>query len=288
MSLKEIYTAFESLKSNPQIKTEVIGISVLGHEILSFTVGNNPSKVVIVEGGLHAREHITTFLCIELIKFYAQIKIDFEICFVPLANPDGVGLCLEGKNFLKHNKKLFSGLVKANKNSEDFSLWKANINCVDLNQNFDALWSYGKHNSFTLGSQNYVGGFPESEPEVIALKNLAASKKPFMSFCFHSKGEVVYYGLELIEKQNKKRDLSIAKHLQKVSGYKPIKTKESVGGFSDWMSIKFNCPVFTVEVGSDKLKHPILIKELPQIFNQTKHMILVGVSAYDKFLKNKK
>ncbi len=286
MMIEEIYSAFENFKINPKIKSEVIGKSELGQEIYAFTVGDNPNKVVFVEGGLHAREHITTFLCIELIKFYSTKKLDYEICFVPLANPDGVALCLQGKEFLKDDKKRLTKLKKINNGSEDFSLWKANINAVDLNVNFDALWSYGKSNKFSLSSQNYVGIFPESEKEVLALKNLALNKKPFMSFCFHSKGEVIFYGFELVSKQNQKRDLFIAKNLQKVCGYKSVKTKESVGGFSDWLALKFGCPAFTIEVGNDKLAHPISKEHLPEILNQTKHIILMGVNCYEKFLKN--
>lgn len=282
MKLNDIYKEFETIKTNSKITTELIGESELGNKIFSFTVGNNKNKIVIVEGGLHAREYITTFLCIELIKFYAEKELDYEICFVPLANPDGVGLCLEGRSFLKNHKKLQNKIIKINKKSKDFSLWKANINGVDLNVNFDALWAYGKTNSFCVGSQNFVGVLPETEKENKVLKKLVIDKKPYMLFCFHSKGQVLYYGFEALSKKQIKRDFLICKAMQKVCGYKPVKTKQSVGGFSDWVSLRFGCPCFTVEVGSDKAQHPIKKESLKEIFNQTKHLILVGVNEYEK------
>lgn len=287
MKLEDIYKEFEELGLLPNVKKESVGKSELGQEIFAFTVGENKNDVVLVEGGLHAREYITALVCIELIKMYSKKKLDFQICFVPLANPDGVGLCLEADGFLA-NQERFEKLVEINNGSKDFSLWKANINAVDLNVNFDALWSLGKSNTFKPSSQNFVGPFPESESETRVLKNLAIKTQPILSLCFHSKGEVIYYGFEPLSKQHKKRDLFIAKQLQKISGYKPVKTHQSVGGFSDWVSLVLGIPALTIEVGNDKLIHPIGPEHLPKILNQTKHMILLSFEALKKYEAKKK
>ena len=60
-------------------------------------------------------------------------------------------------------------LLNINKNSEDFSLWKANARGVDINVNFDADWGEGRYNLTYPSSANYIGKDANSEEETRAI-----------------------------------------------------------------------------------------------------------------------
>lgn len=127
------------------VETGSIGDSTLGQATPYIFVGNKEGRCIIVQGGIHAREHITSLLVVcqakHLLK-HPELLLDGGIYFIPMTNPDGVRLAQEGAGFIR-NKELKKNLLQIN-GGPDFSLWKANINGVDLNTNFDARWGQGK------------------------------------------------------------------------------------------------------------------------------------------------
>ena len=273
MKVDEIFKEMEVLKKIPNVLHKEIGKSVLGQPIDAFFVGTDKGKQFLVEGAIHAREYINSLVIIQMIKYYSMQKLPFGVWFVPLVNTDGVGLCLEHLSYEKlspHRKQM---LLKINNANADFSLWKANIRGVDLNVHFDALWGGGRQNVKLPSSCNYIGKKPNSEPEVKTLIKFAKQVKPDLTLSFHSKGKVIYYGFETLTKKEIKRDYLIAKAIQKINGYKPVKTKKSTGGFSDWISMQHKVPALTVEVGDDKLKHPIGMQWLDTIFQENKNIL---------------
>lgn len=218
----------------------IIGHSVLGRPIHAYHVGDHSENQIIITGAIHAREWITELLVKELLHMYSVN--DFGkggIWFVPLCNPDGVEIAMKEK-----------------------PLWKANARGVDLNVNFDAEWGRGAQNVRKAGSENYIGTHPESEPEVKALIDFTMKVKPKMTIAYHSKGEVIYYKYD--------RDLWLAKKVGEVTGYAPIKTKDSTGGYSDWVAMHLKIPALTIEVGNDDYTHPIGAEKLPEILEQNK------------------
>ena len=90
--------------------------------------------------------------------------------------------------------KLKENIININNQSNDFNLWKANANAVDLNVNFNALWGGGEQNVFCVAPANFVGYYPDSEREVNTLINLTNSVNPALTLSWHTKGEVIYYG----------------------------------------------------------------------------------------------
>jgi g-D-glutamyl-meso-diaminopimelate peptidase len=231
--------------------------------IYAYSVGNiKAAKRILVTGGMHAREWITAFAVFELIKIYDSKykngEFEGHIIFVPLCNPDGVRLALDGLNDFWDKRKEF--LLRANKDRQDFSLWKANANAVDLNVNFNADWGKGSQNVFSPASANYVGECPESEPETRALVRLVKNFRPTYGLAFHSKGEVIYYSRETDEDK--------ACGLGKITGYRPILSRNSAGGLTDFLAWEMNIPSFTIEVGDDNLTHPIGKSQLPRIMGQ--------------------
>jgi len=259
-------------------EVSIVGKTELFRNIycVNFDFGSKYS--VLIQGAMHAREHITTDLICLMIN---DVSVNFEkykkigtpnIFFVPMVNPDGVMLCYDGMKSV-NNKILKAKLFKINGFSKDFSLYKANANGVDLNTNFDAKWGSGKHNKFIASCSDYVGLAPMSEKETKSLALLTINKKIDFSISYHSKGEEIYYKF-YNKKENLKRDYNIAKIIAKTTRYK-IKNVESVsaGGYKDWCVLRLNIPAITIEVGKDSFSHPIKIDKLNQIYNRNKNII---------------
>lgn len=243
-----------------ELKHIILGHTTLGHEIVCFVLEGNTTQNIIIQGGMHAREYITSFLILEQIEFLKNIKLNNNFYFVPLSNPDGVQICLLGYNSVKDKR-----LQQLYKNFDvPYTKYKANAIGVDINTNFDAYWSCGKSNVFRPNSQNFVGYGPESELETQALVKLTNKLKPTITISYHSKGNVVYYGFCQKGKQLKRQKI-FAQRLN--TGYKLQKTKKSCGGYKDYNIYKFNNLSYTIEVGDDNLVHPIGIEYLNDIIS---------------------
>ena len=156
------------------MKKTIIGYSRLGREIPLFQ-SEKGDAVVLLVGGIHAREYITCEL-VETLASHAD-----GIDCIPCLNPDGRAI-VRGE---ETPKIAFCG---------DLALWKANAFGVDLNVNFDAEWGTGKQNVRVAGRENYIGPYPESEPETKAVCDLLRRKKYPLVLSYHTLGEEVYWG----------------------------------------------------------------------------------------------
>lgn len=227
----------------------VIGYSVLGAPIYRITVRKSDEPVIIAQYGMHAREYITTYLCmLQAADFYMTGKCG-TVHFIPAVNPDGI----------------FISLYK-------YPLYKANARGVDLNVNFEADWGSGAKNVKTPGSENYIGEYPFSEPETRALRDFTLAATPDATISYHSKGEEIYW--EFGQRgEDRKRDYKIAKAVSAVTGY-PIKSAGvSAGGYKDWCVQKLKIPALTIEIGEDVLSHPIGEEHAERIYKKNKPVI---------------
>lgn len=247
------------------INSFVVGYSFLGEKVMGFHLGTTTGKQILVEGGIHAREYISTLAIIEEIKHLLKKELNFGVYFIPLVNPDGARLVLDGINFI--SSKTHQNFLLSINNSTNFSLWKANSLAVDLNSNFDALWGEGKFNKFQPSSEGFVGFYPNSEIENQNLINFVKTHHLDGSLSIHTKGEVVYYGYDELSFEELNRDKAIAEKLSTYLNFTAEKTIQSVGGFSDYISKICHIPSFTIELGSDNLNHPISPQFLPQIIS---------------------
>lgn len=255
-----------------------IGQSTLGKNILATHVGSFDGTQIIIQGGIHAREYISTLLMIEQARYLNANNLVTEggIYFIFLTNPDGTEIVLDGINSLPCEiTKQY--LTIANNQSEDFSQYKANVNLVDLNTNFDADWGSGTQNTFCPNTENFIGFYPNSEREVQNLINFTNRIRPSLTISYHSKGEVIYYGFTGESEQNVIRDRSIGEQLSESTGYPLIFTEASSGGYKDWCIRYLQIPSYTIEVGNINLTHPIAEENLPLIFEQNKDIPLLAL-----------
>lgn len=237
------------------------GQSVQGRELWYVKIGKGADKVFI-NGAHHALEWITASLLANwCADFIDGIKTDGEIggrrareiyekCtyyIMPMVNPDGVelvinGLSPENDRYISVSELIGDGDIKTQ--------WQANINGVDLNHNYDALFyeyariaaesGYG-----SPGPRRYPGPYPFSEPETQSVRGLVLKEEFPFAVAFHSQGEVIYWSFNGFGFYREARGLADASgyELDTASGI------SSYSGFKDWYLDKFNLPAFTVEVG---------------------------------------
>ena len=239
------------LQEKRGVKVGSIGRSEWGKELYYLHVGNSEGKQIIITGGIHAREIISAYLCCCLSVKYSEHS-GVGIYFIPMLNPDG-NLLVCGK---AKKEEGYGKAVKINGNSEDFSLWKANGNGVDLNVNFPAKYGYGKQNVFAPAPSSYVGENALCAKESKALYDFTKRVQPAVTLSYHSKGREIYWDFNQFE--NRSRDKAIAKAIERVSGYKLIDGDlDSAGGYKDWCIETLKIPAYTIEIGDDKYLHPL-------------------------------
>ncbi len=219
-----------------------IGSSVQGTPILAVELGCGSTKI-LVQGTHHAREAINTILLLDQINYMVNLYNNPAIVcginirellnrvtfvFVPLVNPDGADLVLNGKEFICKEYQSKDYLQK-----ESFLSWKSNINGVDLNRNYPTS-SPSTDLAKSQGSEVYPGPYCFSEPETYALKVLTECYNFNGTISYHSSGEEIYWYFNQIDEN---RDLIIAKSIALLTGYKLIPKEESTtgNGFKDWL-----------------------------------------------------
>lgn len=243
------------------VDTGSIGSSEDGRLIPFVHVGDYCNNQIIISGGIHAREHVTSLAVIrQIFHFLNSYKIlkDLKggIYFLPMLNPDGNLLCLEGIVSAPSEKR--ETLIRINGGNKDFSLWKANSNGVDLNTNFDAKWSLGKQNVFSPSSANYVGSNAFCEKETKYLRDFSLKVKPKATVSYHALGNEIYWQFGQNQKDGT-RDKKIAEKLNERLNYKIIGDDgNSTGGYKDWCIAELKIPSLTIEIVSDIYFHPIL------------------------------
>ena len=142
-----------------------IGRSVLGREIPFIKVGDGRFNI-IVQAAIHAREYATASIAMMQIQYLATLDLgDFCFYFVPMSNPDGVDICIDGLDSVdsKYIRHKLSTIVPNKQEkivaNRDFSDLKSNVNLVDFDSNnaFDDLNS--NINLVDIDSKNAFGDF---------------------------------------------------------------------------------------------------------------------------------
>ncbi|MEH7072718.1 M14 family metallopeptidase [Neobacillus drentensis] len=273
--LKEVY---------PFLQVPTIGKSVLGKEIPEIMIGKG-EKRVHYNGSFHANEWITSLVIMTFLNDYLLSLTNLQplrgqrtfplyqqstLSIVPMVNPDGVDLVLNGP---PENQEWQKRIVELNKGSTDFTEWKANIRGVDLNDQFPARWELEKaRNPNEPGPRDYVGEKPLLEPEAIAMANLTKKRDFARVLAFHTQGEVIYWGFENFEPPESE---VIVKEFSRVSGYEPVKTIESYAGYKDWFIQDWQRTGFTVELGFGI--NPLPLSMFDEIYRKSLGIFLAGL-----------
>lgn len=274
----------------PFLETGSIGNSVLGRNLYYIKLGNGPNKV-FYNGAHHALEWITSPLLMKFVENFLIAYVEGKnikeynindiwnqssIYIVPMVNPDGVDLVING---LSRNNPYYENLIIWNDGSLDFSnTWQANIKGVDLNHNYDALWEKYRDIAAQLGYDSpgptrYPGISPESEPESKAVADFTRNNNFRLVLAYHSQGEVIYWNFEGLAPPEAK---NIGELFSKVSGYGLENTYgiASYAGYKDWFIQEYIRPGYTVEVG--KGKNPLPITQFDKIYDDNIEILLLA------------
>ncbi len=270
----------------PFIEVYDIGKSVMGKSIPGIKLGRG-ERIIHYNGAFHANEWITSALLMKFVEDYAraydqrdtfrgydipQLFEETSLWIVPMVNPDGVELVLEG---VTPSHPYYRELLDWNDGSYQFAYWKANIRGVDLNDQFPAHWEAEKNRRSPQGpsSRDYTGKAPLTEPEAQAMAAFTRNHSFHLTMAFHSQGEEIYWNYRDHEPD---RSEQLAAHLAKVSGYQAIKLTGSDAGYKDWFIQEFRRPGFTIEVGRGV--NPLPISMFPEIYGRAASIMLAGLT----------
>jgi len=256
------------------------GNSSLGRGMYYFSMGIG-SNEVFYNASHHSLEWITTPLLMKFAEDYlvsyvtdkiiagTSIKNLYDrtkLTIMPMVNPDGVTLVLEG---LTDDNPNYDNLIKWNNNSKDFSnTWQANNNGVDINHNYDAGFDEYKVIAEQLGYDKpgptrYPGEFANSESETRSVVSLIMQNDFNLALAYHTQGEIIYWQYKNLADDKSKE---IGEELAKVSGYTLdiAQGVSSYSGFKDWFISKYLKPGYTIEAGSGK--NPLPISQFNEIY----------------------
>ena len=254
----DVYSELTRFYDTYRGEKTVFGQSAEGRNLYAFFAGEHTYPIGICQYAIHAREWITAYLACEQI---ARGVKRGGVWFLPLTNPDGALLATRGISCVSPARR--EKLLALN-GGEDFSLWKANAEGVDLNVNFPAEWGTGKRNLFAPAPENFVGDAPLCAPESRALAEFTLKTSPDFTISWHTKGEEIYWRFRQ-PFFRRRRDFKLAARLAKSTGYPLKEAPGSAGGYKDWCVEKLKIPAFTVEAGEDVLPHPLGLRSLAAI-----------------------
>lgn len=187
-----------------------------------------------------------------------------------MVNPDGVDLVLNGP---PTNETVRTNVIEWNNGSTDFSGWKANINGVDLNDQFPAGWEIERErNRKTPGPRDYGGESPLSQPESIAMAKLTREMDFARVLAFHTQGQEIYWGFQGLEPPESEQ---LVNEFARVSGYKAVQTIDSYAGYKDWFIQDWRRPGFTVELGRGT--NPLPLGQFDEIYEEALGIFLVAI-----------
>ena len=230
-----------------------LGAAVSGRMIPYAHIGSTEGAQIIVQGAIHAREHITAKLIVEQIYYILQCGGETlkkgGMYFIPMTNPNGVTLAQFGLESV-YGCARRNFLLRVNGEAGcDFSLWKANLNAVDLNVNFPAEWGTGICNVRCPSPTNYIGASPASEPETRALMRFFKKVHPWRIVSFHQP----LHGVDIADK-----NVTFSRRLARA--LRLPAEKVTCGGvcggtMTQWYNSHFKGTAITVEYGASPSKH---------------------------------
>ncbi len=274
----------------PFIEVGVAGESVLGKKLYYIKLGDGPNQV-FYNGAHHSLEWITTPLLMKFtenfLKSYTdgknirgydleQIWDNSSIYIMPMVNPDGVDLVLDG---LSTDNPYYNELIDWNNGSSDFSqVWQANIRGVDLNHNYPARWDESKEREIAMGitgpgPTRYGGPFPLSEPETETVTEFVKNHNFRLVLAYHTQGEVIFWQFEDLQPPVAK---TIGDMFSKASGYRlaEITGIGAYAGMKDWFIQEYRRPGYTIEAGLGK--NPLPISQFDKIYNDNEELLLLA------------
>ena len=280
----------------PFIKAEIIGRSVKNSPIVMLKIGNGKNKVFF-NASHHANEWITTPMVLNFAEEYskaitnaeniaganAEIAFNNTTLYIsPMVNPDGVDLVTGA---IERDGEEYYDLLRLANNYPEIpfpSGWKANINGVDLNLNYPAMWERAREEKYALGFTkpgplNFVGFAPLDQPESKAVYNISRNIMFDLTVSLHTQGEEIYWRFGEFQPKGGKE---IGEKMAAVSGYTltdPVEF-QSYAGYKDWFIMTYLLPGYTVEAGRGV--NPLPIEKFDEFYPPVRNILTVAISSF--------
>ncbi len=274
----------------PFLEVGTIGASVLGRNLYNIRLGTGPNEV-FYNGAHHGLEWITAPLLMKFIENFSRAYSSgasirgynlqetgnrSSIYIVPMVNPDGVNIALEGPS---PNNPYYHELLAWNNTGRPFSeVWQANTRGVDLNRNYPASWEEAKAQEPSLGVHGpgptrYGGPSPLSEPETQAMTNFTRQHNFRLVIAYHTQGRVIYWLYRDIVPPGARE---IAELFSRASGYAVSNTPAAAAyaGYKDWFIEQYRRPGYTIEVGLGT--NPLPIAQFDTIYRENEEIMLLA------------
>jgi len=275
----------------PFIGVSAIGQSVLNKPIYALSIGRGTNQVMY-NASHHANEWITTPLLMKFLEEYAGRYAGLDmpmlqctaldmyekstVYLVPMVNPDGVDLVTGA---LMPGSAAYESARSMNYLNLPFPAdWKANIRGVDLNVNYPATWETARDIKFAQGytrpgPRDYVGPYPLSEPESMAMAAFTRSRNFALTLSYHTQGEVIYWRyLNFLPPRSEE----IVRLFARASGYIYEETPYGSGhaGYKDWFIQEYNRPGYTIECGLGQ--NPLPLSQFGRIYRDNQGILTLA------------
>ncbi len=168
-----------------------------GRQLWVMKISDNPSvnedePEAFVTGLHHAREPITSEICLEFMRFLltgygtdpvaTNLVNNYEIYFCPVSNPDGF-------EYNRTTNPGGGGMWRKNRRNNGDGNYG-----VDLNRNYSYFWGYDNSGSSpSTYSETYRGPGPASEPEVTGLQSFIMAHDFAIVVNYHAYGPYFLY-----------------------------------------------------------------------------------------------
>lgn len=289
IELNQIYT-YENimaemeqiLQTYPDVLSMVeAGVSHDGRRIAGLLLGES-EECLIVTAGMHGRESVNPILLLCILSAYCrQMQIEYKlgkdkmnhifskysILFIPLVNPDGYEIALQGFDVIRNPVLRESSKAK----EIPYEEWKYNARGIDINRNFPCH-SYTPQGEMTDAA---------SEHETVALIQLFKKYPNSVGYIdFHSRGKIIYYYRNAMSFSYNRKGKAMARKLQTVSGYaRGKRASESFTSLDGGNSVNYYSEYFgklaiTVETVSEAATFPLDIKYYKPTYREIKNIPL--------------
>lgn len=270
------------------IKTGSIGKSVEGRDLVLIEFGKGDKKIFVC-GAHHAREYISTTYLMYAIDRFAYMyetgmnETEYDIkaildnvtfCIVPMVNPDGVNLVQNGIGAVQ-NPDAVSAMKITEGRENGYRAWKANINGVDPNWNYDKDWFKIREKASSPASTGYNGEMPNTEPETQAVSAYVDANMFEAYLSMHTQGKLLYYAEDVTNPTN------LGALVQRSTGFSLIredtpKKLNGVGGsFFDYVFRKYGKATMTVELCNYIGPKPYPDADFDRVWESAKNVLLI-------------
>ncbi|MDE6434951.1 MAG: hypothetical protein K2L07_12070 [Lachnospiraceae bacterium] len=276
-------------KYSKHCKVNVIGETADKRNLYEVVLGNpEAEKHLVVIANLHAREYMTTLLCMKQIEYYLQnynkkiagkkpavVFNKVAVHIVPSCNPDGTAISQYGFDAIR-NKTLRKKLKKMRGNA---TTWKANARGVDLNEN----WGYRFKKSGKAGASGYTGKKAASENETKAIMamvdGISEQGKIVGVVSYHAMGSVIYGrcsgSATASVKKNTKKMYQTA---HKITDYPLYGGGSSACQSREYFLYKKKIPCITLEIG--RMVCPVPQSQFKTVWRENKELLLKEAALF--------